>query len=76
MPKFTINVLCADSEETCSFVKTTLMKDYDIKNSKDTDDFDHKGIKEFRTILEASDEALRLKSLSNGKILDVSVSPA
>lgn len=76
MPKFSINVLCADSEKTCNHVKSTLMKDYIIKNSKDTDDFDHRGIKEFPTIFDASDEALRLKSISKGKILDVSVSPA
>lgn len=76
MPKFSINVLCADSEQTCTHVKKNLMKGYTIKNAKDTDDFDHRGIKEFPTIFDASDEALRLKSISNGKILDVSVSPA
>ncbi len=76
MPRFAINVLCQNSDEICTHVRKDFMADYKIENAKDTDDFDHVGIKEFATIEKASEEARRLKRDSNGDILDISVSPA
>lgn len=75
LPRFSINVLCTDSEKTCNHVKNKLMKGYIIKDSEETDDFDHIGIKDFGSIEEAGRIAKELKRNSSGKILSVSVTP-
>lgn len=76
MPRFALNVLCADSENTCTLVKTNLMNDYEIKYPKSTKDYDHIGIKHFNSIEDAKREARNLIEISQGKVLDISISRA
>lgn len=74
MERYQINVLCTDPE-TCREVRSTMMADYEIKDS-DLEGFDHLGFKEFDSMLDAVDEAYRLQRESGGKIIDATVSYA
>lgn len=73
MPKYAINVLCAN-DDVCEVVKSTMMSDYKIENSDREDGFDHYGIKEFDSMMDAVNEARRLRKASGGRIIDAAVS--
>lgn len=75
MPKYSVNVLCAN-DDVCEEVQSTIMNDYKIKKSDGEDGFDHYGVKEFDSIDDALNEARRLKETSGGKIIHAMVSNA
>lgn len=75
MPKYSINVLCAN-DDVCKEVRSTTMSGYKIEKSDGEDGFDHYGIREFDSIADAMSEARRLKEESGGKIIHATVSYA
>lgn len=72
MPKFALKVLCSD-EKSCNFVKYTLMKDFKIRKTIETEDFDHIGIANFPSVSEARIFAYNLKQENSRDILDILV---
>ena len=75
MPKFALKVLCVDGV-SCNFVKSTLMKDFQIKDAKKIDDFDHIVIRDFTSIEDAQKVARILIDDNPNNILDIAIAVA
>ena len=65
-------VLCANDGDSCDLVKG-LMKDFRIVQAHKTDDFDHKGVKQFNSKTEAVRRMDKIKSLAGDNLLDITM---
>ena len=71
MKEFEFRVLCANNN-SCSFVRN-VMKDFKITLANKTDDFDHKGVKQFNSRAKAVQRADEIKSLAGENLIDITM---
>lgn len=72
MQEIEFRVLCANDDDSCNFVKG-FMKDFQITPANKTDDFDHKGVKQFNSRAEAVQRVDEIKSLAGENLIDITM---
>lgn len=72
MKEFEFRVLCANDGDSCSFVRN-VMKDFKITQANKTDDFDHKGVKQFNSRADALQCLYEIKKLSGQHMVDITM---
>ena len=72
MQEVEFRVLCANDGDSCNLVKG-FMKDFKITQASKIDDFDHKGVKQFKSIVEATRRVGEIKSLAGDNLIDITM---
>ena len=72
MKDFEFRVLCANDDNSCSFVRK-VMKDFKLTRANKIDDFDHKGVQQFNSRVDALQRLYEIKKLSGQHIIDITM---